>query len=291
MNAEKKLSFAAAAIFLATLVPAVNALPSSENDWTGPRTSNARQLGPVTWGFPDKPYCRRRGITDQDRALVKSFRSGKRTPLYTTEFTSRKELDDNWDAHEDDNRDGDFLSCRRAQNVDISDSGLRLRTKIATNCSAKWSTGYILSKKTYGYGYYEATMKIADCYGMDNSFWLTTDDHYEIDVAEVHFPNYIHFACQYWPVDKTEKHSGVGWGANFTTNFARGFHDFGLLYTKDSLVYVVDGVPVAAATLNNAASGKATLRLSSALLKSVGRVPAYPEGHDMFVRSLRIYQL
>jgi hypothetical protein len=291
MNADKKLNIIVSGIFISWFATTVGAAPSSENDWTGPRTSDARQLGPVTWGFLDKPYCRRRKITDADRALIKTFRSGKRTAVYSTQFTSKKELDQNWKAEEDDNHAGDYLSCRRADNVDISDNILRLRTKIATKCSAKWSTGYISSRNKYGYGYYEATLKIADCNGMNNAFWFTTDDNYEVDIAEIHFPNYVHFACQYWPTDKKEKHSGVGWGANFTTNFARGFHDFGLLYTKDSLVYVVDGIPVTAGILNDAAKEPATLRLSSALLKSIGRFPANPEGHDMFVRSLRVYPL
>jgi len=35
----------------------------------------------------------------------------------------------------------------------------------------------ILVKAKYSYGFFEATMKIADVKGMNNAFWMTTEDH------------------------------------------------------------------------------------------------------------------
>ncbi|WP_350449039.1 family 16 glycosylhydrolase [Paracidobacterium acidisoli] len=68
--------------------------------------------------------------------------------------------------------------CRRPGNVEATSGGLGLKTLAAQadcrNKSLKWSTGSIQSKANYGYGLYEATMKIADIKGMNNAFWMNT---------------------------------------------------------------------------------------------------------------------
>jgi len=68
-------------------------------------------------------------------------------------------------------------------------------------------------------------MKIADIKGMNNAFWMTTEDHvetgdhFEIDVSEVQFPNYEHIGLQQYPAkgNKTLKHTGMGWAPNLLT--------------------------------------------------------------------------
>jgi beta-glucanase (GH16 family) len=102
--------------------------------------------------------------------------------------------------------------------VVASSAGLRLKTLVATDCRNKWSTGYIISKAKYGYGFFEATMKIADIKGMNNAFWMITEDnpatndHFEIDVSEVQYPNYDHIGLQQYPAkgNKTLQHTGLG---------------------------------------------------------------------------------
>jgi beta-glucanase (GH16 family) len=154
-----------------------------------------------------------------------------------------------------------------------------------------WSTGYNASKAKFGYGFFEARIKIADIKGLDNAFWLTTDDDFEIDVTETFYPSYMHLGFQYWPRSKTEKHAGVGWGANFVENLAAGFHDVGLLWTPTDMIYEVDGEPIAAVVTRGAVKGPATVRLSTALADwAGGKVPDHPEGHGMAERSLRIFR-
>lgn len=84
--------------------------------------------------------------------------------------------------------------CRRPGNVVVSSGGLRLKTLVAApDCrnNIKWSTGSIASKAEYRYGFFEATMKIADIKGMNNAFWmntgnqLATGDYFEIDVSKL----------------------------------------------------------------------------------------------------------
>jgi len=228
-------------------------------------------------------------VTEADRAAVQSYRSGRKPPIFSTTFTDPAELQAAWNAIEDDNSSRDFLSCRRSGNAEASSAGLRLRTLVATDCRARWSTGYIASKAKYTFGFFEATMKIADITGMNNAFWLTTDDNFEIDIAEVHYPNYIHIGLQYWPHNASEQHTGLGFGAKFVDNFSRGFHDFGLLWTPTHMVFEVDGEPVAALLINHAVKGPAVVRLSTALLSTAGEVPAHPEGHDVVVKSVSVF--
>ncbi|WP_114205532.1 family 16 glycosylhydrolase [Acidisarcina polymorpha] len=81
----------------------------------------------------------------------------------------------------------------------------------------------------------------------------------------------------------------MGWGAKFVDDLSAGFHDYGVLWTPKELIFEVDGEPVAAAVTNNSIKAHADVMLSSALIYP--GIPDHPEGHDMFVKSLRIYAL
>lgn len=251
--------------------------------------AGAKLAGPVTWGSPDQPWGTRRAVTAADRAAIASYRSGHLVPIYQTKFTDPAELEKDWKTVSDDNHD--LKSCRRPESVEASAAGLRLKTLVATDCrDAKWSTGFIGSRATYTYGFFEATMKIADIKGVNNAFWLTTDDGFEIDITEARYPSYMHLGLQYWPRTPTEKHAGMGWGVNLVDNLAYAFHDIGLLWTPTDLVYEIDGEPVAAVMTHGAIKGKANVLLSTALGDwAGGPVPAHPEGHNMVVQSVRVF--
>jgi beta-glucanase (GH16 family) len=216
-------------------------------------------------------------------------------PIFSTNFTDLAELQADWNLLSDDNQWGTFQSCRRPSNVEASSGGLRLKTLVATDCHHKWSTGYINSKAKYGYGFFEATMKIADVKGMNNAFWMTTEDHletgdhFEIDVSEVQFPSYDHIGLQQYPAkgNKTVKHIGMGWGVKFVNDLSAGFHDYGLLWTAKEMIFEIDGEPVAAVITNNAVKGPTDIAFSSALIYA--GTPDHPEGHDMVVKSVRVF--
>jgi hypothetical protein len=257
--------------------------------------SKATLSGPVTWGTPDQPYGKRRAVTDADRKAIQSYRAGRKPPIFSTNFTDPAELQADWNFVSDDNTWGAFQSCRRPSNVETSSVGLRLKTLVATDCHHKWSTGYIISKAKYSYGFFEASMKIADIKGMNNAFWMTTEDHaatsdhFEIDISEVQYPSYDHLALQQYPAkgNKTLKHSGMGWGVNFVGDLSAGFHDYGLLWTPNELIFEIDGEPVAATVTNNSVHGPSDIAFSSALIYA--GIPAHPEGHDVLVQSVRVY--
>lgn len=260
-------------------------------DIFSPATSLAagtKLAGPVFWGSPDQPYGVRRPVTDKDHILIQKYRS--KQPLYSTTFTSADEFQTNWTCIEDDNPD--LKSCRRSGNVETSSNGLNFKTLISTDSRAKWSTGFITSKAQYTYGFFEARIKIADIKGMNNAFWMTTADRYEIDIGEIQYPNYSHFGMQYWSETKPMKHTGLGFGANFTDNLYDDYHDYGVLWTPTEIIYEVDGEPIAALLSNNSVKGSVSVKLSTALGEwAHGPVPEHPEGHGMMVKSLRIVPL
>jgi beta-glucanase (GH16 family) len=263
----------------------------------GQRAGAAQLRRPVTWGSPDQPYGKRRPATAADRAAIRSYRSGRKAPVFSTNFTDPAELQADWNLVSDDNTWGDFQSCRRPSNVETSSVGLRLKTLIATDCHHKWSTGYINSKVKYSYGFFETTMKIADIKGMNNAFWMTTEDrpetgdHFEIDVSEVQYPNYDHIGLQQYPAkgNKNLKHTGMGWGAKFIDDLSSAFHDYGVLWTPTEMIFEIDGEPVAAVVTSNAVKGPTDVAFSSALIYA--GVPDHPEGHDVVVKSLRVFAL
>ena len=259
--------------------------------------SATKLSGPVTWGSPDQPYGKRRAVTAADRKAIQAYRSGSTAPLFSTNFSIQAELQSDWDSVSDDNQWGTLKSCRRPANVVATPAGLDLKTLVATDCHNKWSTGYLVSKTRYGYGFFEATMKIADIKGMNNAFWMTTDDnpatgdHFEIDVTEAQFPSYSHIGLQQYPAkgNKTLKHTGMGCGASFADILSAGFHDYGVLWTPKELIFEVDGEPVAAAVTNGAVHPPSGVAVSTALIYA--GIPAHPEGHDVAVQSLRIFAL
>jgi beta-glucanase (GH16 family) len=249
----------------------------------------ASLLGPVTFGSPDQPWGMRRAITAADRAAIDGYRSRSRPPAYSTTFTDTAAFQADWTIAQDDNSDPNSRSCRRSASVKISAAGLKLETMPIAGCHNPWATGHVASKRKFGYGFYEARMEVADVPGLNNAFWLTTDDHYEIDITEAQFPNYIHYALQYWPTASNEKHAGMGWGARFNDNLSAGFHDIGMLWTAKDIVFEIDGEPVAAVQTNGAVKGPAVVRFSTLVGDWAGKVPPHPEGHGMSVKWLHIY--
>ncbi|WP_116141056.1 glycoside hydrolase family 16 protein [Trinickia diaoshuihuensis] len=253
-----------------------------------PCLSRAASLQKLTWGNPDQSWGTRRPITEADRAAIQRYRAGRHgSPLFVTGFSDPGALGSDWQAQSD-----DYLkSCRRPENAVATESGLQLQTRDAAGCRARWSTGFIISRQRFGYGFYEASIRAADIDGLNNAFWLVTDDHFEIDICELHYPN----------IDRMTLHDNnkidgafplaVGFDSRFADNFSSDFHDFGVLWTASDIVFEVDGEPVAAIRTNGSINGRADIRLSSALMDYAGKIPADPAGHAMSVKSLRVYPL
>jgi len=244
-------------------------------------------LQKLTWGNRDQPWGARRPVTEADRKAITFYRGSQLRPVYATDFSDQQKLAVDWQFIAD-----DYLqSCRRPENVVAAPGGLQLRTMLATGCKAKWSTGYIISKQHDGFGFYEATIKAADIDGLNNAFWLVTEDHFEIDICELHYPNINRMTLH-----NNNKIDGtfppaVGFDSRFNHYFYSQFHDIGVLWTPTDVIWEVDGEPVAAIRTKNSIHGKTDIRFSTALMDYAGTVPEHPEHHHMYVQSLRVISL
>jgi Glycosyl hydrolases family 16 len=83
----------------------------------------------------------------------------------------------------------------------------------------------------------------------------------------------------------------VGFDARFLDNFSQSFHDFGVLWTEQDILFEVDGEPVAAIATHGSIKAAGQVRFSTAVTEFGGKIPDNPAGHQMSVRSLRVYPL
>jgi Glycosyl hydrolases family 16 len=249
-------------------------------------SAQGSQHGKVSWGTPDQPWGTRRPVTAADQKLIAGYRSGKWPTTFQSDFSNLPQFQKDWQPQSDDK--AGLPSCRRPENVQSTSQGLLLKTLAAHDCKVQWSTGAVISTVRQKYGFFEARMKVADITGMNNAFWLTTQEQhgYEIDVAEAHFPGYDHLnLCNWAP---SENHHTVGFGLNFTSDLSKDFHDYGVLWTPTWLIYEVDGEALAAVDTHDAIPIAVNLRFSSALVDFAGKLTTYPVGHNMLVRSVRV---
>lgn len=252
-----------------------------------PLQSQQATLQKLTWGNPDQPWGTRRPVTDADHNAIALYRSGNIQPVYATNFDDQRKLVADWQLISD-----DYLqSCRRPGNVVATANGLQLRTLLSTDCKAKWSTGYAISKQRFGFGFYVAMIKASDIDGLNNAFWLVTEDHFEIDITELHYPNISRMTLHNNNRIAGNFPPAVGFDSRFNHYFFSQFHEIGVLWTPIDVIYEVDGEPVAVIHTNNFIHGKTDIRFSTALMDYAGVVPGHPEHHHMYVQSLRVYPL
>jgi beta-glucanase (GH16 family) len=150
------------------------------------------------------------------------------------------------------------------------------------------------------FGFFEARMKIANATGINNAFWLVTEDGFEIDIAEVHYPGTVrttlHNHNDYQPIQGDNnwskgKSDSVGFNNKFSDDLSESYHDYGVLWTPKEIIFEVDGEPINVIVTNGAIKGGADIRFSTAVMDYAGKIPVHPENHDMTVDALRVFGL
>ena len=257
--------------------------------------------GPATWGSPDRAWAKRREPTVKDRERIAAFRNPSRRPDFTTQFNDPEELKKDWILQSDDVTA--LLSCRRPENISVKTGVLKLRTELNYKGDKKWSTGSMLSSFKQHYGFVEAAIKITDCTGINNAFWMVTDDGFEIDIAEIHYPDTVrttlHNHHDYQPIKKASKSDNdwtggaksdsVGFNNKFKDNFSTRYHYYGVLWTPEEIIFEVDGEPINVLVTKGAIKEAGDIRFSTAVMTYAGKIPVHPENHDMTVNRLHIY--
>lgn len=210
----------------------------------------------------DEKWGTRRPSTQQEQAEVNAYRNKTLPWVLQLDFHDKAAAQAIFEPVIDDL--AWLKSCRQSGN-DVINGALRLQTKIADHCHAKWSTGYVVSKNWHQlYGYFEARMRITKKDGINNAFWLTGKD-LEIDIVEAHFPKYIHYAVHDW--GNPHRGQGCGYAAN---NIAYQMNDYGLLWLPDRLIYTFNGKATCTMDVKTMAV-PAEIRFSTAVADFAGK--------------------
>lgn len=139
---------------------------------------------------------------------------------------------------------------RFADNVEVAGGNLILKTilrDIDNDGTPEYTAGTVSSKYFQRFGFWEASFKICDAPGINNSFWLNTSqlgpdpynnpqpiaehtDRIEIDIQESHWPNKLNMNLHDW----RPKHVGLGSKSKTVAdNIAEDFHKYGFLWEED----------------------------------------------------------
>ncbi|WP_421440505.1 glycoside hydrolase family 16 protein [Agrobacterium tumefaciens] len=264
------------------------ALANGSSDFLWPSTNRAGFSGDIRLTSGDQPYASRRAVTEEDRQRIKLYRSTNIRPVYQTAFTEPTDLL-GWELLSEEKIGA--LSCRRPESVSTTSTGLWMEFKLNDTCEQTFSSGGIISKDRYGFGYFEVSMRIASIPAVDNAFWLTTGDHYEIDVVESFYPSTATSALHQWAPPPGSTKSAVSTAVKTKVDLSKDFHDYGVLWTPKEMVFAVDGEPYVALKTEGYAKQKAAVRLTNILVPWSGKLPNDVRGNGTIFRGLRIFQL
>ena len=136
--------------------------------------------------------------------------------IWSDEFTGADpELDSRWTSQNGPNPH--ILCSRWRENVKMADGILTITNRKEKRGGQEWTSGSIMSKQQFLYGYYECLYRYAAATGTNNSFWLMTNGpapktgkRFEIDINEGHYPHEIatniHNWSDFWEEDGHKKH-------------------------------------------------------------------------------------
>ena len=175
-------------------------------------------------------------------------------------------------------------SSRWPENLIVKDGYLAITTKKEQRGGKSWTTGRISSKSfKQQEGYFEVRMKINAANGIDNAFWLTSSA-FEIDIAEVFFPNKIMTTLHDFKKKQDHSSSELINGKDLSSDF----HVYGLLWESGKLTWYFDDNPIASQACSVCAA-PAGLQVSSAVVKWE-RPHKGPDNTEMIVDWVRVFR-
>lgn len=218
---------------------------------------------------------------------------------------SEAELDKKWEFQ---NGPSSHILCSRwRKNAVLQDGMLRLVNRKESRVGQDWTSASAHTKDVFQYGYFECRYRYAAATGTNNSFWLmmlSAPDSsnpkakkFEIDINEGHYPSEINTNVHNWsdvlhrPDGKTS-HPTFSKSFPFPSeqDFAAEFHTYGLLWTKDELVFYFDDHEIRRIK-NDFCHSPAPVFLSEAVIRWAGPVTDALDGTFMEVDYVRIYKI
>lgn len=164
-----------------------------------------------------------------------------------------------YDKHEDELMEkadgwtnGHMFDCTwRADNVTFENGSMFLKIdQDGENAQPKWSGGEYRTLKRFSYGMYEVRMKPIKNNGVVSSFFTYTgpSDNDPWDEIDIEFLGKDTTKVQFnYFTDGVGEHEYVH---DLGFDASEEFHDYAFEWTKDSITWYVDGIPVHKATEN-----------------------------------------
>lgn len=141
---------------------------------------------------------------------------------------------------------------RWRENVEVKDGHLRLLNKVESRNGCIWSSGNLITKKEWHYGYFEASYRYARAFGINNAFWgfsknsdnpqveLNPNEGWYPDIINAHF--YIHHKKDGKTTHLTNGTAdGTLLGYRTGENLADDFHVIAMEWNEKELIYYFDG--------------------------------------------------
>ena len=173
-----------------------------------------------------------------------------------------------------------YTGAYRPENVTVSDGTCKIAMKKESYGGAQYTTGGIISKPSFGFGYYEARLKFSGTgSGFHQSFWLytnignreTTQDSYdEVDIIETDSSNvnnyYITYHDWHW---LSSAHDAYSVASVNTSSLSDNYHTFGALYTNTEVKFYLDGSLVGSRNISSIQKNRNSIRLNNVVYQPV----------------------
>lgn len=136
-------------------------------------------------------------------------------------------------------------------NISVQEDLLIIESRREQFKGRQYTSGALTTegKFEFKYGKVEIKAKIPKGQGVFPAFWLVNSDHDnwlpEIDIMENlgQFPHQLHYVV-HWVNDSQEKMRDYYQYEREDIDFSEDFHIYGLLWTEDKIVWMLDGISV-----------------------------------------------
>ncbi|MDO5566661.1 MAG: family 16 glycosylhydrolase, partial [Planctomycetia bacterium] len=229
---------------------------------------------------------------------------GQRKLVWADEFDyPDTQLDRFWESE---NGPSYHIVCSRwRDNIEVKDGICSLINKKEKRAGQDWTSASMHSHRKFLYGYFECRYKYAAATGTNNSFWLMTtgkvqsdnpaNRKFEIDINEGHYPDEINTNIHNHQDQtivkgvKRHPHSLKKFVPEGSPKLAQEYHVYGLLWTKDELVFYFDGKELRREK-NDWCHSEAPIYLSEAIFKYAGEITDAIDKTRMQIDYVRVYQ-
>ncbi|MBZ2196109.1 golvesin C-terminal-like domain-containing protein [Occultella gossypii] len=208
---------------------------------------------------------------------------------WSDEFTGTALDTSNWFYRQDTKG----LSACRPENVSVDQGCLRIALKKEAAAGMEYTTGGVVTRQLFGYGYYEVTAKLWHGAGFHPSFWQLGLSAYsahvpdyvgpsnainELDGFEVntHEPSHVMHNLHWY----TPAYDVISVAAYDQVDTSDGFHVYGYEWTPTHVRFFVDGVQTGEAAYHGPHA------MQNVWLSSIGLTPPVDEsdlpGQDLY---------